>query len=650
MKLKLVAILCALASSAFAQSGIRQFQIVSDNSQFPAPANVEWMQGESPQFVITAKQGNFYVGFSNGASVVLKAWAGNITTQLYAQKTGTVDVAASGKATVELLASEANFTPTGRYNYAVGVYDGTNYMGVIAQGVATVRGHPFGNNIGYVGTTSPFPYVPTNDANFLGAITGAYIAGQSGTGNVAKVGRRLALTYPAGGGGVGTFTNVTIGTNSYTAQVEIQVESNIVLRASGGTNYFALANTLAGNFTFNGTINANDNIEIANTKHLRFQDGGGTNTVHLAATAGRLIVTGAVDVVTGQAVPFTVNGIAPLYVQSETNAEARLASNVWAAADSTTNYVARTGDTMTGNLTLTSATIKVKSDSVNAEFTDARGAAGVLLQTGSPSASTNVYGVVKLQDSGPSAGYGTLYFDSRVSPTGLWIKASGTNRWNVWDQRNDGSGSGLDADLLDGLDSAYFSTSYVANVGGTMTGGLTNNVGFFGNGAGLTNLPIIGGASATTNAFVHFNLGAIRNATNNGMGLARGYLDTSTATNDIFPAFFITVSSNVVQDGFANALVRWPVASPTQITVRVWYQGQTNGPLEARFSNGTNAVAYTLGAATADAENTINLTPSGFLTNVLENAAVQLRISAAFASTSSVPMGRGIIEGIWVRR
>jgi hypothetical protein len=362
MKLKLAAILCAIASSAFAQSGIRQFQIVSDNLQFPAPVNVEWMQGESPQFVITAKQGNFYVGFSNGASVVLKAWAGNITTQLYANKTGTVDTAKQGKATVELLASEANFAPTGRYNYAVGVYDGTNYMGIIAQGVATVRGHPFGNNIGYVGTTSPFPYVPTNDANFLGAITGAYIAGQSGTGNVTKAGRSLALTYPAGGGGVGTFTNVTIGTNRYTTQVEIQVESNIVLRASGGTNYFGLANTLAGNFTFNGAINANDNIEIANTKHLRFQDGGGTNTVHLAATAGRLIVTGAVDVVTGQAVPFTVNGIAPLYVQSETNAEARLASNAWSVADSTTNYVRRTGDTMSGVL-LSSEYIQVTKDS-----------------------------------------------------------------------------------------------------------------------------------------------------------------------------------------------------------------------------------------------------------------------------------------------
>lgn len=65
---------------------------------------------------------------------------------------------------------------------------------------------------------------------------------------------------------------------------------------------------LANGATISGDLNANGNIEIANTKHLRFLDGGGTNRVHLEATAGRLIVTGALDLVSGQAVPFTVNG------------------------------------------------------------------------------------------------------------------------------------------------------------------------------------------------------------------------------------------------------------------------------------------------------------------------------------------------------
>jgi hypothetical protein len=660
MKLKLVAILCAIASSAFAQSGIRQFQIVSDNLQFPAPVNVEWMQGESPQFVITAKQGNFYVGFSNGASVVLKAWAGNITTQLYANKTGTVDTAKQGKATVELLASEANFAPTGRYNYAVGVYDGTNYMGIIAQGVATVRGHPFGNNIGYVGTTSPFPYVPTNDAAFLNAITNI-IAGTNVT--VSRSGRQVTVNASAsGGGGAGTFTNVTIGTNVMTAQAIIQPESNIVTRAAGGTNYIGLAGTIANAITFSGAINANDHIEIANTKHLRFQDGGGTNTVHLEAVKGRLIITGAVDIVSGQAVPATINGSA---IATASDVSARLASNVWSVADSTTNYVRRTGDVIMGSLT-----VQTNFFGISKTFSE-------VFQTAIDHRNSGLFFGAGRSDGGNSAGITIQQRGSGGGAVGIGYSSFGqiygAHAWFSGLESLDNPG-GFNGDFAqinftaqDGTTSTPFSirgnwlggstatvrVSKIEGDGSRLTGligidsgALTN----LGSGLALSAGKLTATGSAITNAFVQFNLGAARNATNNGMGLARGYLDTDTATNDIFPAFFVTVSSNVVQDAYAKAWVRWPVASPTQIQLRVWYQGNTNNPLEARFSNGTNAVAYVLGAASADALNTITLTPSGFLTNVAENAAVQLRISAAFASTSSVPMGRGIEEGLWVRR
>lgn len=339
---KLLAFFALIAGIASAQSHIRTFELVTDNTTFPTPANVSWMQGESPKFSITAKYGNYYVAFSNGAAPVLKMWSGSVVTQLYAIKTGSVYNASNGKLTVELAANEANIQPTGEYNYAVGVYDGTNYMGIVAQGKATVKAHPFGASVGYVGTSSLFNFVPTNEA----PVTNAYIAGSSGTGNVAKVGRRLAITFPAGGGGSGTFTNLVWNGNANTAQAIVLGESNVVLRYTGGTSYVGLASSITGDLTFNGAINANDHIEIANTKHLRFQDGGGTNTVHLEAVKGRLIITGAVDIVSAQAVPATINGGAiatgtPLYVQSETNAAARLSSNVWALADSTTNYVAK---------------------------------------------------------------------------------------------------------------------------------------------------------------------------------------------------------------------------------------------------------------------------------------------------------------------
>ena len=50
-------------------------------------------------------------------------------------------------------------------------------------------------------------------------------------------------------------------------------------------------------------------------------------------------------------------------------------------------------------------------------------------------------------------------------------------QYRIWDAGNDGSGSGLDADLLDGHDSAYFATAtslgnYLPLAGGTMTGSL----------------------------------------------------------------------------------------------------------------------------------------------------------------------------------
>jgi hypothetical protein len=66
--------------------------------------------------------------------------------------------------------------------------------------------------------------------------------------------------------------------------------------------------SLLRGLTLVDTLNA-DNIEIAATKHIRFLDGGGTNRVHLDATAGRLIITGAVDIVSGHAVPATINGL-----------------------------------------------------------------------------------------------------------------------------------------------------------------------------------------------------------------------------------------------------------------------------------------------------------------------------------------------------
>ena len=84
---------------------------------------------------------------------------------------------------------------------------------------------------------------------------------------------------------------------------------------------------------------------------------------------------------------------------------------------------------------------------------------------------------------------------------GKWVNmdASGVLRWDsdtFWHSGNDGSGSGLDADLLDGQHGSYYAPatggSYLPLAGGTLTGNL--------NLSGSTNSIIIGGA-AHLNAF-----------------------------------------------------------------------------------------------------------------------------------------------------
>ena len=56
---RLLVFIALIAGIASAQSHIRTFELVTDNTTFPTPANVSWMQGESPKFSITAKYGNY---------------------------------------------------------------------------------------------------------------------------------------------------------------------------------------------------------------------------------------------------------------------------------------------------------------------------------------------------------------------------------------------------------------------------------------------------------------------------------------------------------------------------------------------------------------------------------------------------------------
>ena len=675
---KILAIFTLLAGVASAQSFIRTHTIVSDNSTFPSPANVEWMSGESVRFEITAKSGNFYIPLSNGVAPVLKMWSGNVITQLYAQKTGTIYSAGSGKLYVDLLANEANITPTGAYNYAVGIYDGTQYMGVVAQGRASIRGHPFGASVGYVGSFNAFPYVPSNDAAYLNAITNI-VAGTNIT--VSRSGRQVTVNSSASGGGSGTFTNLQWGTNNNTAQALISAESNIVFRSAGGSNYAALAGNLTGDFTFNGAINANDNIEIANTKHLRFQDGGGTNTVHLAATAGRLIITGALDIVSGQAVPATING-SQIAVNSDVSL--RLASNVWAAANSTTNYVRRTGDTMTSALKilrtndigLTFGAFGTRNSIFGVGQNDALGSGltfvphtanpGVPVWTlgGVYDVSSGVMYGTALRGSGLGEIDGTIgagdFFrlefigaDSvtqrmlTVSADALGVTGSSA-LLSVSNATFSGNGAGITgvtiASLANGstilTNGGPVATNYLPRTGGTMSGPITNTAGYFGNGAGLTNLSM----SSPSRVSVPVVWGGFRSQTTNSSVLpVRGFVggDSLTATSALSLLSFVVSATNTAQEKFGVAEISWPMSAATGITVTTYFQTSANGMSLVFYNGVSNAVAYPIAGVAGT--STTNLAATGFLTTAVQGDSVQV---TCFSTNISTNAASTVVNGI----
>ena len=109
---------------------------------------------------------------------------------------------------------------------------------------------------------------------------------------------------------------------------------------------------------------------------------------------------------------------------------------------------------------------------------------GTMLQassTGLPSGGTHGYWhVTGRRDT--SGGYVGLYFQDYSASSGMWIGKSLTSAdptWErVWSAGTGGSGSGLDADLLDGQEGSYYAPashvhSYLPLTGGTLTGNVS---------------------------------------------------------------------------------------------------------------------------------------------------------------------------------
>lgn len=200
-------------------------------------------------------------------------------------------------------------------------------------------------------------------------------------------------------------------------------------------------------------------------------------------------------------------------------------------------------------------------------------------------------------------------------PDGLGGKVDG----KVWHQYSDGSGSGLDADLLDGQSSAAFQTAL------SFTNGVTNS-------AGVVSLAIAPGSNVTLST----NAGTVTINSSGGGGVG----DVTLAGTNLFtgPNTFggATVVSNLTVPG---TLAVGSITSDTPLGMAIGGTGGTNAE-SARASLGVtydvDVQAYRLGLLQA----ALALTSDGHMvyhngtlvTNVASTAAGRALLTAASAS------------------
>lgn len=134
-----------------------------------------------------------------------------------------------------------------------------------------------------------------------------------------------------------------------------------------------------------------------------------------------------------------------------------LASNTWAAAESTTNYIPLTGSTSLSGTFIHSggATVSFQASSTATYpriFVDANTALGTAIGLAE---SLSVAATIGVDTNNPST----------LGQLARWSGAS--SKATIWDRHNDGSGSGLDADLFDGLDSTAFLRNLLVTTNGS---------------------------------------------------------------------------------------------------------------------------------------------------------------------------------------
>jgi hypothetical protein len=200
--------------------------------------------------------------------------------------------------------------------------------------------------------------------------------------------------------------------------------------------------------------------------------------------------------------------------------------------------VNKAGDTMTGDLTLSGITRLLKQAANDGRIIIAGGSAA----NGTSGAYMQLFGA-----NYSDAAYAGNIVLSLASGKDIYI--NGVTQ-KVWHAGNDGAGSGLDADLLDGLNSGAFAKEYQASIGG------------FSN-AGWTTIAFIDGSGL--NSKIRLTMGG--------------------TTNSVV----VAVVADIIVNHHADIYVQSASGSYTQVTLRITSDANDNFYIQA-MTNSANVV------------------------------------------------------------
>lgn len=251
------------------------------------------------------------------------------------------------------------------------------------------------------------------------------------------------------------------------------------------------------------------------------------------------------------------NSMAQSIASNAANISTRLASNVWDAADSTTNYVRRTGDTMTGNLNMTNSAVVIRGGSNTKQLAlQVSGSRGPELQFVPITVTTQSLNVMT----------------NGAAPTSFQ-RVSNATAYAIFDQGN----------------AAIFNIVTNLTLLGGMTGGITGST-----------LTVDGTPFVTNGQITAASLGAVSN-TPSWITLVRpsdlstpiGY--GSTTNNILAPVWTQTLTTNS-----AASYLTWTTTATTPIQ-ETYSLAQFTMPANATAwgdSTGTNALSLAIWATT----------------------------------------------------